>query len=155
MNERPSALYTGSLISTVIGALLLIAFDFAGWYERNQSFEAWSYVGLLTGPRGFLLVGGTAALLLFGAYVSYRALRPGESPPSPEVVRYAFLASLAALAVVVLGGLYFVIAMLSDEPADWWFDGGFYGGLLGSGLAAVFFHLAQRESLPAEPPTEG
>ncbi len=154
MNESGSALYTGSLISTVVGALLLVILDFAGWYERNQAFEAWSYVGLFTGPLAFLLVGGTAALLLFGAYVSYRGLRPGESPPSAEVVRYAFIASLAALAVVAGGGLYFVIEMLSDEPADWWFDGGFYGGLIGSGLAAVFFHLA-RGAAPAEPPTEG
>lgn len=144
MNERGSALYTGSLISTVIGALLLLGLDFAGWYQRSQSVESWGYVGLLTGPLAFLLIGGTAALLLFGAYVSYRGLRPGESPPLPEVVRYAFLASLVALAVVILGGLYFLVEMLSDEPEDWWFDGGFYGGLLGSGLAAVFFHLALR-----------
>ncbi len=82
--------------------------------------------------------------LLFGAYVSYRALRPGESPPSPEVVRYAYLASLAALAVVILVGLHFVVTMLSDEPEDWWLGGGFYGGLIGSALAALFFHLARQ-----------
>ncbi len=150
MNEQPSALYTGSLISTVIGALLLIGLDFAGWYNRNQAVESWGEVGLFAGPLAFLLVGGTAALLLFGAYVSYRALRPGESPPSPEVVRYAYLASLAALAVVILVGLHFVVTMLSDEPEDWWLGGGFYGGLIGSGLAAVFFHLAQREAPAGE-----
>lgn len=150
MNEQPSALYTGSLISTVIGALLLIGLDFAGWYDRNQAVESWGEVGLFAGPLAFLLVGGTAALLLFGAYVSYRALRPGESPPSPEVVRYAYLASLAALAVVILVGLHFVVTMLSDEPEDWWFGGGFYGGLIGSGLAAVFFHLARHEGPAGE-----
>ena len=150
MNEHASAHYTGSLIATVIGALLLLGLDFAGWYERNQAFESWSYVGLFTGLLAFLLVGGTAALLLFGAYVSYRGLRPGASPPPPELVRYAFLASLAALAVVILGGLYFVASMLTDEPEDWWFDGGFYGGLIGSGLAAVFFHLARQEAALGE-----
>ena len=134
----------------MIGALLLIGLDFAGWYNRDEAVESWGEVGLFTEPLAFLLVGGTAALLLFGAYVSYRALRPGESPPSPEVVRYAFLASLAALAVVILVGLHFVVSMLSDEPEDWWFGGGFYGGLIGSGLAAVFFHLALRGAAVGE-----
>lgn len=38
----------------------------------------------------------------------------------------------------------FMIEMLADEPSDWWFDTGFYAGLLGSGLTALLFFVQDK-----------
>lgn len=45
-----------------------------------------------------------------------------------------------------LVALVFVVVMLVDEPSDWWFKAGFYGGFLGSGFTALLFFV-QNKSL--------
>ena len=76
-DDNPNAFFVGSLVASVVGAVMLLADDFGGWYFQI------SYAGVLTDGYGhiglisvyFPVVVVLAAALLYSRYVSYSALR--------------------------------------------------------------------------------
>ena len=76
-DDNPNAFFVGSLVASVVGAVMLLADDFGGWYFQI------SYAGVLTYRYGhiglisvyFPVVVVLAAALLYSRYVSYSALR--------------------------------------------------------------------------------
>jgi hypothetical protein len=135
--------FVGSLITSVFGAILLLATDFAGWFLTSSSggyrVDEWGYIGLLT-PY-FPLIAVLSGTLFFCAYVSFTVLRSPEEEPDAYFIGRAYRGSIAVFATVLMGALVFSVIMLMDEPEDWWLDSGFYGGMIGSLLTAILLHL--------------
>ncbi len=135
------AFFVGSLITSIAGAVLLIIDDFAGWYNYAYYVQSWGWIALsLDSPLAVVLIGLVAGLLFYCAYISLQGLRL-KGQIDKRTMKYGLFASTAAFTIVFVGAIAFVAAMLMDEPSEWWFGTGFYGGLLGSGLTALLFFL--------------
>jgi hypothetical protein len=143
--------FVGILITSLVGAFLLILEDFAGWYNYGYYVQSWGWIGLNSGtPLAVVLIAVVAFLLFYCSYVSLRGLlRKGQV--DKLTVRFALIASLTAFAIVFVGAIVFVAAMLIDEPSDWWFGAGFYGGLLGSGLTGLLLFIQLRSMNTTQP----
>ncbi|MCG3217698.1 MAG: hypothetical protein KAR35_01770 [Candidatus Heimdallarchaeota archaeon] len=145
-------LFMGSLISSVIGAALLIFGEFAGWYDYWYSgghFYEWGYVYFISGEGGFgatILIGSFAAAHLYCVFVSYQGFTTKEQL-SYSTVHRATLASLFAIVGITISGLIFVIAVSGND--DWWFSEGFYGGLIGALLTYLMFRKQEEYCLDA------
>ena len=48
--------------------------------------------------------------------------------------------------VLLFLGIVFAAVMIMDDYNDWWFDVGFYGGLIGGFLAALIFYQAKKQA---------
>ena len=135
--------FVGSLITSVFGAILLLATDFAGWFFTSSSsgyrVDVWGDISLLT-PY-FPLIAVLSGTLIFCAYVAFTVLRNPDEKPDTHVIGRAYRGSIAVFATVLVGALVFSVIMLLDEPEEWWLDSGFYGGMIGSLLTAILLHL--------------
>jgi hypothetical protein len=142
-NKSPTAIFTGALITSAVGALMFLIFDFGGWYYRVEyagaQLDRYGAVGLLTPYFPLILV--LAASLFYAAYVSYTGLRPGAASPNRGQVYCAFWATLAVFCVLVAGAVIFAGLMVVQDLEDWWLDAGFYAGAIGSALSAVLLRL--------------
>jgi len=149
--KTPINIYVGSLITSVVGAILLIFEDFAGWYNYGYYVESWGYVGLYaeTPLTAFVII-LVAASLFYCSFISLQGLRT-PSKVSKQKVKLGLILSIFALVIVLLGATAFIVTILEDEPSDWWFDAGFYGGFLGSALTATLFFF-QYKSMEATLP---
>ena len=128
----------GAFIGSFVGGLLLLIFDFGGWYNNFSGVQVWEYYNLFYDPGSFILIGGASAALLFVAYSSYNATK--ETPSEIDLDRM-YKASLYALAVVGIGGIVFAIS--ASENDDWWLDTGFFGGLIGSIISTLLLRNAK------------
>jgi hypothetical protein len=137
-------LFVGSLITSFVGAVLLIVDDFAGWYNYAYYVQSWGWIALdLNTPLAIVLIALVAGLLFYCAYVSLQGLRL-KGQMNKRTMKYGLIASITAFTIVLLGAIAFVAVMLMDEPSEWWFGAGFYGGLLGSGLTALLFFFQNK-----------
>jgi len=140
-----SNLFVGSIISSLIAAMLLLLEDFAGWYNYSSYAEIWGWVGFsLNRPVSLLVFGAAAVILFFCTYVSY--LKLSSKPVPVGWVKKAFYGSAGVTALSVIGGVYFIVDMMITDPTDWWLGPAFYAGIIGGGLTALFFHLALNET---------
>lgn len=141
---QSNPLFIGSLISSLIAALIILLDDFGGWYSYYSYAESWTWVGFsLDSLVGFLVFGAAAGVLLFCSYVSY--LKLASKPVPTDWLQKAFFGSASVAALAILGGGYFIVDMIITNPTDWWLGTAFYAGVLGGGLTAAFFHLALKE----------
>ena len=147
-NIQSRPYFVGSLITSVVGAIMLLAGDFAGWeyqaaYGDQTLYRAGS-IGLI-GPY-FVVVAAFAGLLFYAAYVSYQHLRFGDTPVVLKRLQLAIYAAVLASLASFVAGILFVVVIAIKDPDDWWLDVGFYGGVIGGALAAIFLRLALRAS---------
>ena len=137
-------LLSGSLVTSVVGAVLLLATDFGGWYYRAPyggiAVDRYGSIGLFTGYFPIILI--FVAILCFSAYASYINLRAG----TPSGIRRAYLATLGVFLALLLAGAVYSSFMIFQDVEEWWLDTGFYGGTIGSGLAALLLRLASGQS---------
>jgi hypothetical protein len=145
-----SKFYYGSLITSVLGAILIVLFDFAGWYNYDayNLVESWGYIdfsfeNLLVFPIILIVIG----CLVLCTYFSYIGLSSSVKKLDPQQLQFGLIAASMAFVTVLIGGIVFVIVMLMDEPTSWWFGAGFYGSLIGSGLTIALFYLAKSNQL--------
>ena len=174
LSQRPAQYLAVAFVGCVTAALMLVAFDFAGWEEdevtsqthfrysadpvdifrtrvrRDVTTQANYYVNsvYLFGPF-VVVIAPVVALMSYGAYVSFRGLRSGVDSLSHNTLRRAFRATLIATAVSLAGGVVFELVMLVNDPYDWWEDAGFYGAVSAGATAAVFFYLTMRSARSA------
>ena len=175
LSQRPAQYMAVAFVGCVTATLMLVVFDFAGWEDaeftsqtrfrysadpvdifrtrvrRDVTTQANYYVSSVTvfGPF-FVVIAPVAALMAYGAYVSFRGLRSGVDSLSYSSLRRAFRAVLIATAVSLAGGVVFEVVMLVNDPYEWWEDAGFYGAVSAGATAAVFFYLTMRSVRPAE-----
>ena len=144
MGDKPATpFFIGTLITSAVGAILLLATDFGGWYFQlsygGAQVDRYGSVGLMSVYFPIVLV--FAGLLLYGAYVSYLSLRPVGAPPPRSIVRRAYFGSVGAFVAMLVLALAFTVIMVAQDLDDWWLDTGFYGGAIGSGLSALLLRL--------------
>ena len=142
-SDNINAFFVGSLIASVVGAVMLLADDFGGWYFQisyaGVPLDRYGEVGLFS--VYFPVVAVLAAAMLYSGYVSYVVLRSDDSGPSATLVRRAYNSSVAAFGATAALALIFAIIMSTQDVEDWWLGGGFYGAAVGSVLSAVLLKL--------------
>ena len=145
-NAQARPYLVGALITSMVGAIMLLVADFAGWEYSvaygDQNLYRGGSIGLISSY--FIVIAVFAGLLLYAAYVCYQCLKPDETGLLQSRLQRGFYAAgLAALACLV-AGILFALVIAFEEVEDWWLDLGFYGGLIGGALTATFFRLALR-----------
>lgn len=148
MSERKSSLYVGSFLTSILGGIIPLISDFAGWYNYDAynkvETRGWIYLSADSpGAAAILII--VALCLFYCTYISYLGLK-SAGKLAQQNVRTGLLSAGTAFVIVLFSGLAFTVAMLSDEPTDWWLDTGFYAGFIGSGLTVLFFHLASKSN---------
>ena len=133
----------GALITSLAGAVLLLATDFAGSYWRNYYVEGWLNIGAFS-IFGLIII-PLAIGLLVCTMLAVKCMG-SDSPPPIRTLRWGFLLSLIVFILVIIGGIAFAIHSISEDYNSWWFDAGFYGGAIGSLLTSVLFFLALKQS---------
>ena len=142
-NNQNQSYYIGAFIFSLIGGVLLLAMDFAGWYAYNYyaGVRIWRYIGFNELPSGLLFL-IPAIFLFYCTWISFQALKNPDKPPSKNSLRQGFLLSLVVFLLALIGGITFILTL--GDVSDWWFDGAFYGGLLGGLLTSVFLYYAMK-----------
>ena len=135
--------YIGAFIFSLIGGVLLLVMDFAGWYAYNYyaGVRIWSYIGFNELPSGLLFL-IPAIFLFYCTWISFQALKNPNKTPTKNSLRLGFLLSLVVFLLALIGGIIFILTL--GDVSDWWFDGAFYGGLLGGLLTSVFLYNAMK-----------
>ncbi len=132
VRSNSTPLLAGSLVSSVVGGVLLLVTDFGGGYYRapygDIEVDRWGSVGLLSGY--FPLVIAFTGALFYSGYVSFASLRM----PSTASLTRAYRGSIAVFLSLLLAGIIFALLMVVQGLEEWWFHTGFYGGIVGSGL---------------------
>jgi hypothetical protein len=148
----------------LLGALLVLTSDFAGWYTRGSGLGT-SVSPSRTGSAAqnlffsYTASESTDTINIWGAYLPLLLIVIGllgltawltlkAPPPTMSLPMGAPLWTVPALAAAatLAFGLIFVIAMLMADPEDWWLDVGFFAGAISGVIAAV---LLRRERAPA------
>ena len=149
--------FVGSLITSLVGAIMLLTFPFAKWFIREKWYDYyreeyiretyWYYIAGLYGdsPLSSVIILGFVALLLYGAYVSFLGLRSGETPLPPRKLKRAFYGATTVFLGCLIGGMIFIMFMDSVDPTYWELGEGFlYGGVICGGLTAGLLAIAYR-----------
>ena len=138
-----NAFFVGSLIASVVGAVMLLVDDFGGWYYQisfaSVPLDRYGEVSLFSVYSPIVAV--LAAAMLFSGYVSYLVLRSDEPEPSARLLRRAYSSSVAAFGATAVLAIIFTIVMSTQDVEDWWLGGGFYGAAVGSVLSAILLKL--------------
>jgi len=144
MSEEKSSILLGSFLTSMIGGILLLLCDFAGWYNYGYYVRSWGWIGVsVNTPLASLILIMVAICLFYCTYISYMGLRSGGKL-TQQVIRKGLTLAIVAFVIVTISGLIFTVEMLIDEPTEWWLDTGFYGGFFGSILTALFFHITAK-----------
>lgn len=148
MNSNLSVYFVGALITSAVGAILLLALDFGGWNGSNYYLGVYIY-GALNAWNSIYSIPITISgfLMLYCMYVCIQSLRFPDKVQTNKHLNYAFYASIIVLILSVLEGLIFGISLEVDD-AWWWFDSGFYGGVIGGLLTAIIFFIALKNKDP-------
>jgi hypothetical protein len=150
--------------AALLGALLVVTSDFAGWYTRSSGLATSSSPSRTGSAAQNLFFSysaseSTDAINVWGPYLplllivigllgatAYLTLRtPPPSLALPMGAPLWMVPALAAAATLAFG-LIFVITMLIADPEDWWLDLGFFAGVIAGAVAAT---LLRRERASA------
>ena len=146
INEIPtSTFFTVAILTSALGAVLLLAFDF-GWFNASNYYLGvyiWGGIGAWNGLISLpILI--SAFLLLYCMGISILVLKNPEKIPDKKYVTYGLYASILVFILSIIGGIVFAVEMTIDDA--WWnFDAGFYGGIIGSFLTAILFFLGLKK----------
>ena len=143
--QTPISTYMmGALIITALSGIMMIVDDFAGGYWRNEYTEGWFWLSAWSG-WGPLIIIPMALTMFYMAYWSSSAMRDPSIITVSQLKRF-FMFSLVIGGLSMVFGIVFAAIMIIDDYNDWWFDVGFYGGLIGGFLAALIFYQAKKQA---------
>lgn len=144
--ENVSNYYMGSFIVSLIGGIMLLVGEFAGWYYQEGSayygyYREWGSVRAFN-SAAFLILAPVAAGMFYVAYHSYNSTK---EPPTQLILDRMYKISQAALGIILLGALIFII--LASDNDDWWLGEAFYGGAIGSLISVFLLRNAKNAQL--------
>lgn len=137
--QEKTVLYGLSLIVSLVGAILLLATDFSGFWNGVY----YGYIDLESDAVSGLVI--TSLFLFYCAIVNLLFIINPDKRPDERFVKLARLLSLLAFIICTIGGIAFAIAMGIDDVWEWWFGAGFYGGIIGSLLTFIFMYIAEKK----------
>ncbi|MFX1298300.1 MAG: hypothetical protein ACFFD2_26030 [Promethearchaeota archaeon] len=126
--------FVGTLITSAVGFILVLATDFGGFWAGYYGYVGF-YVLLEAGSAFALIFLPEIIIFGFCIYLSTRVLMNLEATPSEIQVKYGFYLSLVVVIMNIIGAIVFIIEL---ADTNWWFDAGFYGGLIGALLTMLF-----------------
>jgi hypothetical protein len=149
--EYVKPVYVASLIFSLIGGIMLLAFDFAKWYNYNHYYRMreWGTIGPSTNPLAFILFFICACALFYCTAISLRGLT-SKKPLSRAFVGSGIASAIILFLLIAIGAAVFFI---TSDATSTWLEAGFYGGAFGSLLTAVLLYVNYR-TLPAPPPKQ-
>ncbi len=143
--SKIQGLLVGQLIISIIGGLLIVFSDFAGFYHYDyyNKIEKWGNIYLGSGILSSILIAIVAFGLFLSAYHAFKILREkdGDSQTIIKLENIAKKYVLISITITIVGALYFVINEIIVETQEWWLDTGFYGGVVGGALALIFIKM--------------
>ena len=141
--------FVGALITSLIGGILLLATDFAGWYAYNYylGVRSWGWVGLGEFPVGIVFL-IPAFFLFYCSGISLLALKDIDKTPNKNLIRWGIILSLVVFILALIGGIVFILTL--EDVSDWWLGEAFYGGLIGGLLTFLFLYFAMKNIANAE-----
>jgi len=139
-NNQNQTYIIGAIIFSLIGGILLLIMDFGGWYAYNYyaGVRSWGYIGFYELPSGLIFL-IPAIFLFYCTWISLKTLQNTNKTPNKNSLRLGFFLSLTVFLLALIGGIIFILTL--EDVSDWWFDGAFYGGLLGGLLTSVFLYF--------------
>jgi len=139
-NNQNLSYFIGALIFSLIGGILLLAMDFAGWYAYNYyaGVRSWGFIGFYELPSGLIFL-IPAIFLFYCTWISLKSIQNSKKNLNKKSIRMGFFLSLAVFFLALIGGIIFILTL--ENVSDWWFDGAFYGGLLGGLFTSIFLYL--------------
>ncbi|MHA2089890.1 MAG: hypothetical protein ACW98K_03445 [Candidatus Kariarchaeaceae archaeon] len=130
----------GALITSVIGAVLLIFSDFGGWLETGD-FDYYLHTDSENANGFQILMLYVLAIGLLGcSYLAFDGMRAGTTVTAQKLT-LGFNLAIAVIVATLVETLLFIIWVSGEE--DWWLDAGFFGGLIGGILTALLFKLSR------------
>ncbi len=87
-NKEAMVFFAGALISSLVGAILMLAIDFGGFYDFTGGFNGYIYAGFNT-TTGILII-TMAILMIYCVIISFVGLRYPDQVPTPHVLRSGF-----------------------------------------------------------------
>ena len=143
---KPRKIFALSFLFSLAGAVMLMAFDFAGWYNHTQYVESWSYIGFYEAtPVIMFLIILVVFFLFYNMIISLKGLQADPYTPTPKALKLGMVFAFLAFLMVLIGFIVFEIEMRDDPPTNWWMGEGFYGGLFGSLLTFILQYMAYRD----------
>ena len=155
-NYAKPAFYVGAAILSVIGGILVFADQFAWWKGSHVSwgynFAVWAE---MTPWWAKFLIAIQGLAFLFVAAIAIYNLYPFVSLSEElkeKTDMIGFWTSIGIVALTILLIIVFFIYINNQEYwlDDWEFNAGFYAGIFGGGLSALFFWFARRIEKPAK-----
>jgi hypothetical protein len=142
--NRTLPYFVGALITSALGAILLLATNFGGFDGSNYylGVYVWGGIGAYSGVYGLPIL-LTAILLLYCLIISILVLRFPEKIPDKKFIKYGLYAAVLAFILSIINGIAFAVVAESEEWW-WWFDAGFYGGVIGGLLTAILFYMGEK-----------
>jgi amino acid transporter len=141
----------GALITSLAGAVLLLATDFAGAYWYGYYTEGWLYIGAFNAIYFAAIIIPLAIALFVCTLLAAQCMGSHQLRSPLKKLRTGFILALIVFILVIIGGIAFVIVSISEDYTDWWFDPGFYGGAIGSLLTMILFRLALKQARRQQP----
>ena len=101
-NNQNLSYYVGSLIVSLIGGILLLFTDFAGWYGYSYytGVSSWGWVGAGEFPFGVLFL-VPAIFLFYCSGISFLALKNANKSPSKNSIRQGFKLSFVVFMIAL------------------------------------------------------
>ncbi|MBD3198101.1 MAG: hypothetical protein GF317_23830 [Candidatus Lokiarchaeota archaeon] len=139
-NQIPSSfLYLGILIISGIAGILVLVTDFGGVYNNYGGYYVWEFIGILNFPYNLIII-AIAGFFFYNLVISLMALKDSDNPVPSNLFTIGFFLNIAALSLVILGAIALGIVG-GLEADDWWFDAGFYGGIIGGIINLILYFL--------------
>ena len=145
-NFPKSNYYVLILVLSIVGAILFIFTDFAGYtayYSYYVSFQSvFSNPDLIAYSPIYPLV---SFLFLLNIFLSLKELKILRLSFPQNSAKIGFFSSIGILAVNAVCGIAF--AVLASDARAWWFGAGFYAGVIGGIILPILYQLSMQTSL--------
>lgn len=147
--EYVKPVYVATIIFSLIGGIMFLAFDFAKWYNYNHYYRSreWGIIGPSTSPLATIIFFLAACALFYCTVISLRGLT-SKQPLSRAFVGSGIAAALFLFLIIAIGAAVFFI---TSDATSTWLETGFYGGAIGSFLTAILLWINYR-TLPVPLP---
>jgi len=133
-----------ALIGNLAGTFLLLTEDFGAWQDRDpfygvsEGFVWWGSTKAF--PWAQIIILTLVACHVLSGYILFQRINKVNTI-SPSISKRGYQSSLAASILTLVFGAIFAVLVLDSDW--WWFDGGFYGSLVGGIVATYVLRVNQ------------
>ena len=143
-----SNLYTWIFVLSVLGGILFLFTEFGGyttppyyyWYSISLESAFYNPDHAAFAPI-FILV---ACLFFLNTLISLKGMNVIKFKAPMEANKLGLYTSVSILVISIAGGIAFEVILSESGATNWWFNTGFYAGLIGGILMTTLYYLIIR-----------